>query len=131
VYSTIASKLSTEEESEEEEMESPSLKTSASSKPRTGDFHPLTERTRDSTRETSSFNRDLSRRTSVNGNGNATFLTECSFGVARDRLVEVITDVQPFEPHWEDLACIDLSEKRLESVARLKELLPRLHELIL
>lgn len=58
--------------------------------------------------------------------GNATFLTECSFGVAHDRLVEVITDVEPFEPHWEELYAIDLSGKNIESVARLKEFLPRL-----
>jgi hypothetical protein len=57
----------------------------------------------------------------VNAKANATFLTECSFGVAHDRLVQVITDVQPFEPHWEDLSCIDLSNKNIESVARLKE----------
>ena len=60
---------------------------------------------------------------------NATFLTECSFGVAHDRLVQVITDVQPFEPHWEALSSIDLSGKRLESVARLKEFLPKLDSL--
>ncbi|KAH9480554.1 Septation initiation network scaffold protein cdc11 [Psilocybe cubensis] len=62
---------------------------------------------------------------------NGTFLTECSFGVAHDRLVEVITDVQPFEPHWEELASIDLSGAKLESVARLKEFLPRLDALSL
>ncbi|KDQ25307.1 hypothetical protein PLEOSDRAFT_1045158, partial [Pleurotus ostreatus PC15] len=61
--------------------------------------------------------------------GNATFLTECSFGVAHDRLVQVITDVQPFEPHWEELSHIDLSEKKIESVARLKEFLPHLDSL--
>ncbi|KAJ4496350.1 hypothetical protein C8J55DRAFT_496607 [Lentinula edodes] len=58
--------------------------------------------------------------------GNATFLTECSFGVTHDRLVQVITDVEPFEPHWEELHSIDLSGKNLESVARLKEFLPHL-----
>ena len=57
---------------------------------------------------------------------NATFLTECSFGVAHDRLVQVITDIQPFEPHWESLKSIDLSKKSIESVARLKEFLPQL-----
>lgn len=57
---------------------------------------------------------------------NGTFLTECSFGVAHDRLVEVITDVQPFEPYWSQLSSIDLSSKKLESVARLKEFLPTL-----
>jgi len=60
---------------------------------------------------------------------NATFLTECSFGIAHDRLVQVITDIQPFEPHWEDLVCVDLSGQKLESVARLKEFLPKLDEL--
>lgn len=65
------------------------------------------------------------------GKANATFLTECSFGVAHDRLVEVITDVQPFEPYWEELASIDLSNRKLESVARLKEFLPRLDALSL
>ncbi|KIP01656.1 hypothetical protein PHLGIDRAFT_112861 [Phlebiopsis gigantea 11061_1 CR5-6] len=62
---------------------------------------------------------------------NATFLTECSFGVAHDRLVQVITDVQPFEPYWEALSAIDLANKNLDSVARLKEFLPRLDSLCL
>jgi hypothetical protein len=57
---------------------------------------------------------------------NATFLTECSFGVAHDQLVQYITDVQPFEPYWEELEAIDLSKKNIESVARLKEFLPKL-----
>ncbi|KAI5119366.1 hypothetical protein M0805_008521 [Coniferiporia weirii] len=75
------------------------------------------------------------RRTSTAGstpgrtNANATFLTECSFGVAHDRLVEVITDVQPFEPYWDSLASVDLSGRELDSVARLKEFLPRLDSL--
>jgi len=62
---------------------------------------------------------------------NATFLTECSFGLARDRLVQVITDVQPFEPRWEELHAIDLSRKSLDGVARLKEFLPKLDSLVL
>lgn len=62
---------------------------------------------------------------------NATFLTEASFGVAHDKLVQVITDIQPFEPHWEELSSIDLTNKNIESVARLKEFLPRLHTLSL
>lgn len=64
-------------------------------------------------------------------NASATFLTECSFGVAHDKLVQVITDVHPFEPHWEDLSSIDLSKKALDSVARLKEFLPKLDALTL
>jgi hypothetical protein len=61
----------------------------------------------------------------------ATFLTECSFRVAQERLVQVITDVHPFEPHWEKLSSIDLSKRRLESVARMKEFLPKLDSLYL
>ena len=60
---------------------------------------------------------------------NATFLTECSFGVAHERLVQVITDVQPFEPYWDSLNSIDLSKRKLDSVARLKEFLPKLDSL--
>ncbi|KAL5501530.1 NUD1 [Sanghuangporus vaninii] len=66
------------------------------------------------------------RRVNTSSRANATFLTECSFGVAHDRLVEVITDVQPFEPYWDSLTALDLSSKRLDSVARLKEFLPKL-----
>lgn len=81
-------------------------------------------------------NREISRR-SFSGSASArakrsgTFLTECSFGVAHDRLVAMITDVQPFEPYWEKLASIDLSSRGLDSVARLKEFLPRLDSLAL
>jgi hypothetical protein len=60
----------------------------------------------------------------------ATFLTECSFGVAHDHLLQCITDVQPFEPYWEALTSIDLSDKQLDSLARLKEFMPKLEELI-
>lgn len=71
-----------------------------------------------------SLSRSQTRKPDVNPN--ATFLTECSFGVAHDRLVQVITDIQPFEPHWESLKSIDISKKSIESVARLKEFLPQL-----
>lgn len=66
---------------------------------------------------------------SMTGKGNATFLTECSFAVAHDRLVELITDVHPYQPYWEPLAEIDLSKKGIESLARLKEFLPNLDRL--
>lgn len=68
---------------------------------------------------------------SFRGGPNATFLTECSFGVAHDRLLQCITDVVPFEPHWETMTSIDLSGKTLDSVARLKEFMPKLEDLIL
>lgn len=58
----------------------------------------------------------------------ATFLTECSFGVSHDRLVKLITDVEPYEPNWEGLTSVDLSGKKAESLVRLKEFLPNLDE---
>jgi Leucine-rich repeat (LRR) protein len=37
--------------------------------------------------------------------------------------------VQPFEPYWEELRSIDLRGKGVDSVARLKEFLPKLEEI--
>lgn len=62
---------------------------------------------------------------------NATFLTECSFGVAHDKLVQVITDVYGSEPYWEHLKSVDLRGKGVESVARLEEFLPEIEEVVL
>lgn len=78
-----------------------------------------------------SFSQSYSAKGSKLAGLNATFLTECSFGIAHDRLVQVITDVQPFEPYWEQLSAIDLSNKSIDSVARLKEFLPQLDSLSL
>ena len=61
----------------------------------------------------------------------ATFLTECSFGVTHDRLVQLITDVYGSEPWWDNLKSLDLGGKGVDSVARLKEFLPELDEVIL
>lgn len=69
--------------------------------------------------------RSLSR-PSRRSDANATFLTECSFGVAHDKLVQVITDVYGSEPYWEHLKVLDLRGKLVDSVARLKEFLPEL-----
>ncbi|KAG2010102.1 protein phosphatase regulatory subunit, variant 3 [Coprinopsis cinerea AmutBmut pab1-1] len=123
-----------------DEEDSPS-KTSSSGRP--DELRPLAERMQGSTSIQSGSPREGSRRVfsrsqthrpsprraKSSERANATFLTECSFGVAHDRLVEVITDVQPFEPFWDQLGSIDLSGKKLESVARLKEFLPRLDSL--
>lgn len=79
-----------------------------------------------------SFSRSQTHRPSPGASSvkaNATFLTECSFAVSHDRLVQVITDVEPFEPYWEEINAIDLSRKSIESVARLKEFLPKLDSL--
>ncbi|KAF9454831.1 hypothetical protein P691DRAFT_201922 [Macrolepiota fuliginosa MF-IS2] len=94
------------------------------SKSKSKDESPRRVFSRSQTHRPGASKQDLSR-------ANGTFLTECSFGVAYDRLVAVITDVQPFEPYWEELPSIDLSRKNLESVARLKEFLPRLDALSL
>jgi protein NUD1 len=110
-----------------DDNESPSKNFSNGDRP--GELQPLSAR--DETNSRRVFSRSPSLRPSVRSEtrGNATFLTECSFAVAHDRLVQVITDVEPFEPHWENLASINLSGKRIESAARLKEFLPRLNSL--
>ncbi|OSD02453.1 hypothetical protein PYCCODRAFT_1367524 [Trametes coccinea BRFM310] len=118
--------------------ESPS-KASTSSRPPPADLQPMQPRrpstglgATDASAATSA--RRVSSRlltTPRGASANATFLTECSFGVAHDRLVQVITDVQPFEPYWEDLSSIDLSHRNLDSAARLKEFLPKLDSLSL
>ncbi|KAF8158238.1 hypothetical protein B0H34DRAFT_674692 [Crassisporium funariophilum] len=129
------------EDSDLDENDSPSK---ASSSGRPEELQPLTARHPSSSATAGGskagsprrvFSRSYTHRPSPGSQSlakaNGTFLTECSFGVAHDRLVEVITDVQPFEPHWEELSSIDLSNAKLESVARLKEFLPRLDALVL
>ncbi|KAI1789389.1 hypothetical protein LXA43DRAFT_892958 [Ganoderma leucocontextum] len=131
-------------ESTDAEEDSPS-KTSTSSRPHADELHPLQQRWPSRSRgpgapSSGIASREVSRRVSAasrstpnlsRAGGDATFLTECSFGVAHDRLVQVITDVQPFEPYWEELTSIDLSNRHLDSTARLKEFLPRLDSLSL
>ncbi|KAM0790169.1 hypothetical protein ACM66B_005488 [Microbotryomycetes sp. NB124-2] len=77
-----------------------------------------------STANQSSTSRTFRRTTAPD----ATFLTECSFGVSVERLVKQITDVEPFEPHWDTLKTIDLSNKGAESVVRMKDFLPNLDQ---
>lgn len=77
-----------------------------------------------------SQNGGLNSRSKAKAPIDATFLTECSFGVAHDRLLQCITDVLPFEPYWEEVANVDLSKKALDSLARLKEFMPKLENLV-
>lgn len=58
-----------------------------------------------------------------------TFLTTASFEVAHDRIVEVLTDVAPWVDDWEELTELDLSDRKLETVVRLKEFTPKLESL--
>ncbi|RDX46502.1 hypothetical protein OH76DRAFT_1457148 [Lentinus brumalis] len=122
------------------EEDSPS-KGSSSSRPPTDEMRPMQPRRPNTAPGSASgsarhasqrlFSRSADPQTPRGMSGNATFLTECSFGVAHDRLVQVITDVQPFEPHWEELTSIDLSGRNIDSTARLKEFLPKLDSLSL
>lgn len=57
---------------------------------------------------------------------NQTILTEASFAVTQDRLVQAITQVYPYEPHWDKLGDLDLAGHGLESVTKLKDYLPAL-----
>lgn len=57
-----------------------------------------------------------------------TFLTDCSFGMTRERLLKLITDIEPYEPLWEKLKVLNLGGKRVESLVRLDEFLPNLDE---
>jgi hypothetical protein len=121
--------------SDSDSIESP-LKMSSSSRPPSEELQPLSARQPNKAGGESSIgggrrilNRSHSFRHGRSNSADATFLTECSFAVAHDRLVQVITDVQPFEPYWEDLPSINLSGRTIESVARLKEFLPKLDEL--
>lgn len=66
-----------------------------------------------------------------NSLGEASFMTDASFDVAHDRLLELITDVAPFEEDWRDMRSIDLRGRRVDSLNRCKEFLPRLEEAFL
>lgn len=60
---------------------------------------------------------------------NQTFLTECSFGVATDDVVRLITDIEPYEPNWEAMKELDITGKKVDNLVRLKEFLPNLETL--
>lgn len=78
-----------------------------------------------STSSSRSSPRTLQRTTAA---ADATFLTECSFGVSHDKLLKLLTDVEPYEPYWEALKSIDLAGRQAESLVRMKEFLPSLDE---
>ena len=62
---------------------------------------------------------------------NTTIMTECSFGISHDKLVQVLTDIAPMEPDWKNLRKIDLSNRDVDSLIRLKEFCPKLDHGIL
>lgn len=68
----------------------------------------------------------VSRRDISIAGANQTILTEASFAVTQDRLVQAITQVYPYEPHWDKLGDLDLAGHGLESVTKMKDYLPAL-----
>ncbi|KAH8928697.1 L domain-like protein [Atractiella rhizophila] len=64
----------------------------------------------------------------VPASGNKTIMTDCSFGVSQDRIIKLLTDIEPFEPNWEKLVAISLRGKQVDGVVRLKEFCPALDE---
>ncbi|KAJ9210411.1 hypothetical protein DTO166G4_7968 [Paecilomyces variotii] len=52
-----------------------------------------------------------------------------TFALAAEDLIKHITDVEPYEPYWEDIRRLDLSKKGLITLHRLNEFCPRLEEL--
>jgi len=55
-------------------------------------------------------------------------VTNASFRLTKDKLVELLTDVAPWEPDWATLTKIDLRARRLESCIGLSEHLPQVEE---
>ncbi|UZJ52420.1 hypothetical protein CBS101457_001740 [Exobasidium rhododendri] len=79
----------------------------------------------------SPWNLSMLRGPHGDGKENASFLTNASFHVAHDKILELITDVAPWEPGWQGLKFVNLSKRRVESVIRLKDFLPSLEEAVL
>ncbi|SPO21895.1 uncharacterized protein UTRI_01883_B [Ustilago trichophora] len=75
-----------------------------------------------------SWQRDEETYDELHGYPDMTLLTDASFNFAHDKVLEAITDVEPWEPGWDELQSVNLSRRRLESCVRLKEFLPMLEE---
>ncbi|KAK9457221.1 hypothetical protein V1511DRAFT_528513 [Dipodascopsis uninucleata] len=54
---------------------------------------------------------------------------ESSFSIAVHNLVKILSDIQPFEPYWEDISMLDMQSRDLETLVRLEEWCPRLLDL--
>ncbi|SPO23205.1 uncharacterized protein UTRI_01883 [Ustilago trichophora] len=78
--------------------------------------------------EDHSWQRDEETYDELHGYPDMTLLTDASFNFAHDKVLEAITDVEPWEPGWDELQSVNLSRRRLESCVRLKEFLPMLEE---
>lgn len=63
--------------------------------------------------------------------GGASFLTNASFNVAHDKVLQLLTDVAPWNTRWHSMLKIDLRGRRADSLVRLNEFLPKLAEALL
>jgi hypothetical protein len=62
---------------------------------------------------------------------NVSFLTNASFNIAHDRILELLTDIAPWTTRWHEMRKIDLRGRRVESLVRIEEFLPQLEEALL
>ncbi len=81
-----------------------------------------------------SFKQYLAHQRALRGGGDetawdATMLTEPSFAIGHDAVLQVLTDVVPWQPDWETLTLLDLSNRRVETLIRLHEFCPNLLDL--
>lgn len=60
--------------------------------------------------------------------GDRSALSQASFRVTRERLVELLTDVAPWEPDWARLQRVDFRARRLESCIGLEDYVPNAEE---
>lgn len=72
------------------------------------------------------FSRTPKTRTSEVAGETTLLTTEASFRITHEQLVRVLTTVEPYEPYWETLKVMDIRRKGVESLNRLKELMPNL-----
>lgn len=54
---------------------------------------------------------------------------EVSFTIARDNLLKSLTDVEPYEPYWDHMNVLKLSDRKIETLFTLNDWCPRLEEL--
>ncbi|WFD41753.1 hypothetical protein MPSI1_000389 [Malassezia psittaci] len=73
-------------------------------------------------------NNETKREVSVQSQSERSMLSQASFQITRERLLEVLTDAAPWEPDWAMLERIDLRARRLESCIGLDDYLPNVEE---
>ncbi|KAL2312377.1 Septation initiation network scaffold protein cdc11 [Schizosaccharomyces pombe] len=56
---------------------------------------------------------------------------EYSFSVSRQSIIQILSDVEPYEPFWKRIIQLDISRRHLDSLIGLSELCPSIEELTL